>query len=760
MNYRSMILVLAVMATMVFMPLATSCSHDKPQYVIGVSQCSEDIWRDKQNAELRLGAYFHDNVELRFAVAYDSDERQVQQIDSLVATGIHLLIVAPNQVSTISPAIDRAFDKGIPVIVFERKTNSHKYTAYIGADNYEMGQIMGDYVADRMGGKGTVMEVMGLKGSSPAIERHKGFVDALKAHPGIHLLATLQGDWTEESAYQAVKAYDGDLSTVDFVFGQNDRMAMGVRRALIEQRGEQAPLPMFCGIDGLAGKDGGIQLVRDSILDATYIYPTRGDQLLQLAVDILDGKPYEKEVQLMSALVTRDNANVLLMENEEIVRQSAYIDQLHNMANGYLKKLSNQRLLTLFAIGIVALLLVVLVIIYMYHLQRAKIAQEREQMAHTQLDFYTQVSHQLRTPLTLIEGPLDRLADTPDMRQASDETVQMLGIVRRNTAQLSGLVNQILDAQTGTNLKDLSQDEFDAITVGDTAQPNATGDSSSEATAGTVPAGNGEQPRLLIVDDNADIRTYLRTILQGQYQVSEAPDGQKGLEVACEEVPDLIVSDVMMPVMNGLEFCQRVKNDTITSHIPVILLTARALSKHQIEGYESGADAYITKPFSADLLLARISNLLRSRHKLKDIWGNGFSPKESAAIIEEPALPDPTDTQEVVAKPTPSELRDNEFIARFKKVVDDRLADSDLSVEDIASDMHLSRVQLYRKVKALTGATPVELLRKARLTRGRQLLETTSKNISEVAYEVGFSAPSYFTKCYKDEFGTLPGEGR
>ena len=760
MNYRSMILMLAVMATMVFMPLATSCSHDKSQYVIGVSQCSEDIWRDKQNAELRLGAYFHDNVELRFAVAYDSDERQVQQIDSLVATGIHLLIVAPNQVSTISPAIDRAFDKGIPVIVFERKTNSHKYTAYIGADNYEMGQIMGDYVADRMGGKGTVMEVMGLKGSSPAIERHKGFVDALKAHPGIHLLATLQGDWTEESAYQAVKAYDGDLSTVDFVFGQNDRMAMGVRQALIEQRGEQAPLPMFCGIDGLAGKNGGIQLVRDSILDATYIYPTRGDQLLQLAVDILDGKPYEKEVQLMSALVTRDNANVLLMENEEIVRQSAYIDQLHNMANGYLKKLSNQRLLTLFAIGIVALLLVVLVIIYMYHLQRAKIAQEREQMAHAQLDFYTQVSHQLRTPLTLIEGPLDRLADTPDMRQASDETVQMLGIVRRNTAQLSGLVNQILDAQTGTNLKDLSQDEFDAITVGDTAQPNATADSSSEATAGTVPADNGEQPRLLIVDDNADIRTYLRTILQGQYQVSEAPDGQKGLEVACEEVPDLIVSDVMMPVMNGLEFCQRVKNDTITSHIPVILLTARALSKHQIEGYESGADAYITKPFSADLLLARISNLLRSRHKLKDIWGNGFSPKESAAIIEEPALPDSTDTQEVVAKPTPSELRDNEFIARFKKVVDDRLADSDLSVEDIASDMHLSRVQLYRKVKALTGATPVELLRKARLTRGRQLLETTSKNISEVAYEVGFSAPSYFTKCYKDEFGTLPGEGR
>ena len=234
------------------------------------------------------------------------------------------------------------------------------------------------------------------------------------------------------------------------------------------------------------------------------------------------------------------------------------------------------------------------------------------------------MSHQLRTPLTLIEGPLDQLADTPDMRQASDATAQMLAIVRRNTAQLSGLVNQILDAQVGADAKDLVQDEMDAITVMDAGQSDAAG-TPSEVTAGTAPADSGEQPRLLIVDDNADIRTYLRTILQGQYQVSEAPDGQKGLEVACEEVPDLIVSDVMMPVMNGLEFCLRVKNDTITSHIPVILLTARALSKHQIEGYESGADAYITKPFSADLLLARISNLLRSRHKLKDIWGSGLA---------------------------------------------------------------------------------------------------------------------------------------
>ena len=245
------------------------CANPKPHYIIGVSQCSADIWREKQNAELRMGAYCQENVELRFAAAHDSDERQVQQIDSLVDSGIDLLIVAPNQVKTISSAIDRAYDKGIPVIVFERKTNSQKYTSFISADNYEMGRIMGEYIASRLHGKGRVMEIMGLKGSSPAIERHNGFADALKNYPDITVVATLQGDWTEESAVKAVKAYPGNLDHIDFVFGQNDRMAMGARRALQEsqQLTADSHQPLYCGIDGLPGEDGGIRLVRDSILD-------------------------------------------------------------------------------------------------------------------------------------------------------------------------------------------------------------------------------------------------------------------------------------------------------------------------------------------------------------------------------------------------------------------------------------------------------------------------------------------------------------
>ena len=201
----------------------------------------------------------------------------------------------------------------------------------------------------------------------------------------------------------------------------------------------------------------------------------------------------------------------------------------------------------------------------------------------------------------------------------------------------------------------------------------------------------------------------------------------------------------MMPVMNGLEFCQRVKGNMVTSHIPVILLTARALSQHQIEGYNSGADAYITKPFQPELLTARITNLLQSRNLLKDIWSSKSSEDSTAEGKG------PQSAQQVSEAP---------FVARFRKVLEEHMADSNLSIEDIGSEMSLSRVQLYRKVKALTGCSPVDLLRKARLERAYKLLQETDATVSEIAYQVGFTSPSYFTKCFKDEYGKVPGEAR
>ncbi len=735
------------------MALLASCTAKPKKYRIGISQCSEDIWRDKQNAELRMGAYLNDDVELCFAAAYDSDERQVQQIDSLANEGIDLLIVAPNQVRTITPAIDRVYDRGIPVIVFERKTNSKKYTAHMGADNYEMGRLMGEYAAHKLGGKGRVVEVMGLKGSSPAIERHNGFVAALKHYPGMQIVTTLQGDWTEESAYKAIESFlriqDGGQQPIDLVFGQNDRMAMGARKAFAAAG---VKTPLLFGIDGLPGENGGIRLVRDSLLDATYIYPTHGDELLQLAVDILEGKPFKKENNLMSALVTRDNADELLMQSEEMVRQTAYLDQLHAKANDFGDELTRQRWLNLLAVGVIGLLLLVALVTYLYYRQKSRLRKERSRLQREQLDFYTQVSHELRTPLTLIEGPLAKLADTPDMQHAGVEASGLLAIVRRNTQQLTQLVNKMLDAQVNGGWKDGRQ-----------TQGEERGDSALQTMqrAEEPVSPSTEAKTVLIVDDNADIRAYLRTILQDKYQVNEAADGQQGLALANEIVPDLIVSDVMMPVMNGLEFCQRLKAGTATSHIPVILLTARAMNEHQIEGYECGADAYITKPFAADLLLARISNLLKSRLLLKDIFATSTTEPEATANAEQPAGGTETPSAAVAQDAAPLKVaspREDAFLSKFREFIEQNMADSDLSVETVGAELGLSRVQLYRKVKALTGQSPVELLRKARVSRGRRLLETTGKNVSEVAYEVGFSAPSYFTKCFKDEYGISPSE--
>ena len=707
--------------TVLLISFLSACTKQEKTYKIAVSQCSQDIWRDKLNAELKMGTYFQDGIELQFASADDSDKKQIEQIRQFIADGIDLLIVAPNQASTVSPAIDEAFDHGIPVIVFDRKTNSEKFTAIIGADNHEMGRQMGEYIATQLKGHGRVLEIKGLKGSSPAIERHEGFVEALSAYPGITLVASLQGDWTEESAIKAIKGYKGDLTNIDFVFGQNDRMAVGASKVLSNPMGTK-----YCGIDALPGEGNGIVCVRDSILNASYIYPTRGDEVLQLAVNILEGKPYKKENPLMGALVTRDNANVLLMQFEEMNHQGEYLDQLHSRADDYLHQLDNQRAITWLALCLVFLLLVLFVVIYRYQLQKARIVDERNKMEREQLDFYTQVSHELRTPLTLIEGPLNQLASTNDIQKASIEATGLFAIVQRNTRQLSEIINKMLDMQ-----------------VKGKVESNQSTEKMDIASAPLPDKGSHMDHTVLIVDDNADVRAYLRNILQNQYQINEAADGQQGLTLANEIVPDLIVSDVMMPIMNGLEFCHRVKDNTATSHIPVILLTARALSQHQIEGYESGADAYITKPFSADLLLARISNLLASRIKLKALFTATNKSEGNGSVTE--------NTNEQV-------IKEDAFFKKFRDFVEHNMTDSDLSVETIGAELGLSRVQLYRKIKALTGLSPVELLRKARLQKAKELIKSTDKTIAEVAYEVGFTAPSYFTKCFKEEFGISPSD--
>lgn len=898
-----------IAALMAALALLASCTGGKKRYVIGVSQCSEDVWREKLNQELRVAALYYNNMDLDIASANDDVRLQTEQINRFVDKGVDLLIVAPGQVS-ISPAIDRAYEKGIPVIIFDRRTRSNKYTAYIGADNREIGESMGEYLAGALPKGGRVVELCGLSSSSPAIERAEGFDSVVAVRPSIDIVAKLHADWTEQGGFRAMDSLlRSPHPDFDCLFAHNDRMAMGARRAA-QEHGLDLQRIRFCGIDAMPQKGAGLELVKDGTLFASYIYPTRGDEVMRLAMNILEGKSYQRENRLSSALVTRDNARVLLMQNDETMRQQDHLATLRSRIDKAADDFNTQRGYLLVLLFFVVLLVVACGLAVRAYVAKARInrqlnasmdqqrqmTEEMERMTQTQLQFFTNVSHELRTPLTLIAGPTDQLLE--------DDTVQgahrmMLEMVRRNTRILIQLVGEILDFRKVQNNKahlhlnrfalqrelatwandfravaarrkitidvDASEVRQDAVIIADrdklehiyfNLMSNAlkytpeggrittalsydgkqyvlsvsdTGKGIEEealphlfdrffqargAVGGTgiglslvkayvdlhhgdirVESNEGEgtrffislpatqpgydpakdrearpvaerelvddsyvpedinakeaadritnaedfdadRPLVLIIDDNNGMRAYLRSILKDRYNVSEAADGRQGLEKARREVPKLIVCDVMMPVMDGLEFTRQLKEDIATSHIPVVLLTARSLPEQREKGYETGADSYLTKPFSGQVLLSRIDNLLRSRMLLRSL----FSGDKAEAAEEERLC-----------------SQDKTFVTRLREIIQQHLADSDFSVERLGEEIGLSRVQLYRKVKVLTGKTPVELLRKARLMKARTMVTTTDRSIAEIAYATGFTSPSYFNKCFKDEFGVSPG---
>ena len=238
---------------------------------------------------------------------------------------------------------------------------------------------------------------------------------------------------------------------------------------------------------------------------------------------------------------------------------------------------------------------------------------------------------------------------------------------------------------------------------------------------------------MLVVDDNADIRAYLRQVFSDTYTVITAENGSTGLRKAFISVPDIILCDLSMPDIDGLEVCRQLKTEQVTSHIPVLMLTARSLDEQQIEGYEHGADAYVAKPFKAEVLKAQVASLIENRKRVKSGESRGKS-------------------QESKDLQTPEE----QFVQRFTELVKERLDDETLSVEIIADKMAMSRTQLYRKIKQLTNYSPNEIIRNVRLQEARTMLSKGTMSVSEIAYRTGFTSPSYFTKCYTEFFGELP----
>lgn len=702
-----------------------SCSDRRT--VIGVSQCSDDLWRQKVNREIKIGQYQYKNVDVVFASADNNGQRQARQIDSLVKAKVDLLVVAPSDAKTVAPAIERAYRAGIPVILYDRMIESTHYTAYIGTDNVAIGKEVADYLAHQLQGRGTVVEITGERGSTPVADRHRGFMQGMKAFPQIQVV-TLEGDWNLAGAKKLMRQYMDAGKPVDAVFGHNDAEAWGAQQAAKEKNRDKQML--FVGIDGLPGENQGVDLVDKGVMTASYIYPTKGETIVPLAMNILQGKPYKRMNYFQSALVTAENAKLIDMQYKEIEDQTADLNTIYSSINEYMKMYRWQKIISILAVAVVVLLLIMIFYRRKVRREKEKLNEQRKQMADDKIAFFTNVSHQLRTPLTLVSGPLNRLMQADNY---TEEQKMLLQVVSRNVGQLETLTADVLnfkeqvDAMNQASADEACEKELSQHVLRDSRHQMLLQQDVEELST------------ILIVDDNEDIRSYLRVLLAGQYYVIEASDGQNGLRLAKESVPDLIVSDVMMPVMDGLTFCSKIKEDEVTSHIPVILLTARSEESQRIEGYEHGADAYITKPFSDHLLLVRISNLLQARRQRKNDEAKQMLSAEDIQTDE------------------PGERM---FLERFKKAAKSHIGDANLRMDDLGSELSLSKVQMYRKVKALTGKTPAEVLREMRMQKAYSLLKQTDKTISEVAAEVGFAIPGYFSACFKKQFGINPTELR
>lgn len=903
-------IVLYAIGFMMLLPL-TSCREEK-HYRIGISQCSQDDWRSKMNDEIHREIMLHPEAEVEIRSADDSNEKQIADIRYFKENDFDIIIAAPNEADAITPIIKEVYESGIPVIVFDRDINGNTYTANQGVDNYGIGTAAAQYAYSITGDKAKVIEIYGLAGSTPAIQRHNGFVDEA-AKLRMDIIDSAHGNWNYEDAAVVADSLLSLHPDVDLIYAHNDRMAIGASE-MAQKKGMDVKV---IGID--ATPEIGIKAVADGIIDATFLYPTEGYKLIRTALAILEGKPFERETTLpVSSAVDKTNADILLLQNESLKEESAKIKLLKSQVDDYWNRHSAQTTLFYAAIVILVLLFGLLFMVlraFWLHKRHQKelveqnklLAQQRdtekklnEQLnaaTQSKLVFFTNVSHDLRTPLTLIAEPVEQLEMADYL---TPQHHALIKIASKNVKILRRLINQILDFRKYENGKltvNLSEvhiaelmrdwtESFNAIarkrdiklnvdilidssvtlaidvekiervffnlmsnafkytadngkihlvcscddsqlifSVEDTGQgiavedlgnifdrfyqvdkihPNGSGiglslakafielhggsinvesilgkgrkftvtlpvrhvsenaatnvsrmitDSEVNAELGnieleTVNDGD-DKPLLLIIDDNADIRKMIRELLSADYRIIEAANGKDGIRLASKYVPDLIICDVMMPVMDGLECCRRIKDEITTSHIPVLMLTACAMDEQRIQGYESGADGYLSKPFNSKMMSMRCENLIENRKRIKNLLGATQEVKASAPKAEErPAAPD---VQPDI---------DNEFYARFVEHVNKEMGNPDLNIDTLAAKMGIGRSQFYRKIKAFTNYSPVELLRKMRLTKARELLATTDRSISEIAYGVGFSAPAYFTRVFREMFDESPSEMR
>ena len=508
---------LSLIAFLLFLLLLFSCTKSEKSYKIGVSQCSSGRWREKVNSEMLAAQHlFEHHAIVSVADAHDDTETQLRHIDSLANTGIDLLVVAPNEAVPLAEAITRVKQKGIPVIFFDRKADTDDYTAFIGGNNQEAGLTVGNYAvslakdlqAKSGGQKPLIMEITGAISTSPAQERHEGFAKAVQGNAHVDYVLIVQNSWSSDSAFLVMKKQIETGKLPDVVFCHNDAMTTGVYKALKEAELESRI--KILGVDGMP--DEGIEYVLNGKLAGTYIYPTHGEEIVRLALNILNGKTYNRDNPMRGAMVTPENAYLMWLNSRELMKQNENLITIQDKLEAYFGLYSTQRKVLMGSLVCIVLLIVAVLMIWRAFIQTQKVVRQRQSLNEEETLFFT----------------------------------------------------------------------------------------------------------------NADSRK-------------------------------------------------------------------------------------LRQPF----------------------------------VVPQEELPYP-------------QSQDTIFVEKLNAAIRDNMSNTNLKMDELGEKVGLSRVQLYRKVKAITGLSPVELLRQMRLQQGYVLLSTTNKTVAEIAYEVGFNTPGYFSKCFKQQYGKMP----
>ena len=880
---------LLVWLTLIVLCGCTSSGKQK-RHVIGLSQCMlDDAWREAMINDMRIEASNYDDVEIIIKDAQNNNETQIQQIRDLIRQKVDVLIISPYQSEPITAVAEEAYRAGIPTIITDRKVNTDQYTSFVGANNYEIGLAAGNYAAHYLPPNAIILEIWGLTQTSPAQERHKGFVDALREREDLSF-RKIEGQWLVDTARMELRKLEHP-EQIDFVYAHNDMMAIAAREYFIAWDSIRGRDLRIIGVDAVAG--AGLEAVEDGRINASFLYPTGGEQVIRTAMRIIQGEPVDKFIPLRTAPVDHQSARTLLLQADQLQKYKQRIEAQRSRIDG----LSDRFYFLRNSLGVISLLMIgfIALSIYAFYINRKmrqanrkliSLNAEMKEVTAQKLQFFTNVSHEVRTPLTLILAPLDRLiVSLRESPYASD-----LGLIQKNANRLLRVINQILDFRKVEGKQEkLAVREIDLVPFVGEIKSYFDSMASVRAISYTftssikqctlwidpdllekvcfnllsnafkftpeggsvrielteegdrvfirvVDTGSGIQPgnlphlfdrfytedrsmgtgiglhlvkeyihmhggeirvesepgqrttftvclrkgkahfedsdlmetsvshqayeasrlddsetkamlsitypyTILITEDDDEVRCFLERELSLHFKIRTAANGKDALRVLEEEEISLVVSDVMMPEMNGFELCRTIKSQLPFSHIPVILLTALTDERQRIFGITGGADDYIQKPFHTDYVKIKIIHLLQERQKLRE------------RLLEKLR-----DNKLLLSEPEKVESIDDTFLRKFAEQIEAVYADPEYNVEKLSETLGLSRGHLHRKIKELTGTAPVEFLRTYRLNKATQLLRQNAYTVSEVAYRTGFSSPAYFSKCFKAVYGVTPTE--